>query len=36
MAEERREMTPRSRRGLGRGLGALFESEADPGQPGGS
>ena len=35
MAEERREMTPRSRRGLGRGLGALFESEADPGQPGG-
>lgn len=34
MAEEKREMTPRSKRGLGRGLSALFESEADPGQPG--
>lgn len=35
MAEEKREMTPRSKRGLGRGLGALFESEADPGRHGG-
>ena len=35
MAEEKREMTPRSKRGLGRGLGALFESEADPGQQSG-
>ncbi len=32
MAEEKREMTPRTKRGLGRGLGALFESEADPGR----
>lgn len=32
MAEERREMPPKSKRGLGRGLGALFESEADPGR----
>lgn len=30
MTQEKRDMQSRSKRGLGRGLGALFESEADP------